>query len=98
MRRSIIATAILLASLAAAGAQPYQMPPDADRCPSRWGAGDERGSANWVKPETILRATKLIKTGEMSGKVSSRSQSLSVNRCLGVPARAVNQGDPRRRW
>jgi kynurenine formamidase len=46
-------------------AQSWQMPPDAQRCPTKWGAGDQRGAANWMKPDTILRATKLIKTGEM---------------------------------
>src|SRR5437879_6721914 len=41
------------------------MPPDNQRCPSKWGAGDERGSANMMKPETVLRAARLIKTGEV---------------------------------
>jgi kynurenine formamidase len=39
-------------------------PPDSARCPSKWGAGDERGAANLIGPKTILSATKLIKTGE----------------------------------
>ena len=43
----------------------WQMPPDSERCPSKWGAGDQRGSGNWMKPETVLRATRLIKTGEV---------------------------------
>lgn len=46
-------------------AQQWRMPPDEQRCPSKWGAGDQRGAANWMKPDTILRATKLIRTGEM---------------------------------
>jgi kynurenine formamidase len=46
-------------------AQSWQMPPDGERCPSKWGAGDQRGSGNWMKPETVLRATKLIRTGEV---------------------------------
>jgi kynurenine formamidase len=46
------------------GAQSWQMPPDNQRCPSKWGAGDQRGAANLMKPETVLRAAKLIKTGE----------------------------------
>ena len=33
-------------------AQTWQMPPDNQRCPSKWGAGDQRGSANMMKPET----------------------------------------------
>jgi kynurenine formamidase len=44
--------------------QSWQPPSDAQRCPSKWGAGDERGSANHMKPETVLRAAKLIRTGE----------------------------------
>jgi len=46
-------------------AQTWQMPPDNQRCPSKWGAADQRGSANMMKPESVLRAAKLIKTGEM---------------------------------
>jgi len=41
------------------------MPSDAERCPSKWGAKDERGSGNLMGPETVLRAAKLIKTGEV---------------------------------
>jgi kynurenine formamidase len=43
----------------------WQMPADSQRCPSRWGAEDQRGSGNWMKPETVLRAAKLIRTGEI---------------------------------
>ena len=50
---------------AALHAQTWQMPPDSQRCPSRWGAGDQRGSGNMMKPETVLRAAKLIRTGEL---------------------------------
>jgi kynurenine formamidase len=46
-------------------AQTWQMPPDNQRCPSKWGAGDQRGAANMMKPETVMRAAKLIKTGEL---------------------------------
>ena len=46
-------------------AQTWQMPPDNQRCPSKWGAGDQRGSANRMRPETVLRVAKLIKTGEV---------------------------------
>src|SRR5262249_42493283 len=34
------------------------------RCPSKWGAADERGSGNHMKPANVLRAAQLIKTGE----------------------------------
>ena len=46
-------------------AQSWQPPADAQRCPSKWGAGDQRGSANHMKPETVLRAAKLIHAGEV---------------------------------
>ena len=46
-------------------AQSWQPPTDAARCPSKWGAGDQRGSGNHMKAETVLRATKLIRTGEV---------------------------------
>ena len=45
-------------------AQTWRPPADAQRCPSKWGAGDERGAANHMKPATVLRAAQLIKTGE----------------------------------
>jgi kynurenine formamidase len=67
----VIATAMTLAlnhtsTLAQTTAQQgWQMPPDDQRCPSKWGAGDQRGSGNWMKPETVLRAAKLIRTGEV---------------------------------
>ena len=46
-------------------AQSWQMPADSQRCPSKWGAGDQRGSGNWMKPDTVLRAARLIRTGEV---------------------------------
>jgi kynurenine formamidase len=59
------ATAVFLLMSGTLHAQKYQMPPDNQRCPSKWGADDQRGSANWMKPEIILRATKMIKTGQL---------------------------------
>src|SRR5215467_878688 len=46
-------------------AQSWQMPADDQRCPSKWGAGDQRGSGNMMKPDAVLRAAKLIRTGEV---------------------------------
>lgn len=56
---------ILLAVPILAAAQGWRPPAESARCPSKWGAGDERGAANHMKPETVLRATKLIRTGEV---------------------------------
>jgi kynurenine formamidase len=50
---------------AALHAQSWEMPTDAQRCPSKWGAKDEVGSGNLMKPETALKAAKLIHTGEV---------------------------------
>ena len=57
--------AFLLAVPLLASAQ-WRPPTEAQRCPSKWGAGDERGSGNHMKnPETLLRGARLIKTGEV---------------------------------
>src|SRR5262245_34169339 len=50
---------------APAQAPSWTVPPENQRCPSKWGAGDERGSANHMKPASVLNAAKLIKTGEV---------------------------------
>jgi len=67
--RTIIVTIAAAATIAAAPApsraQSWQMPPDSARCPSKWGADDQRGSGNLMKPATVLRAAKLIRTGEV---------------------------------
>ncbi len=59
-----ITLALLLGTSTLADAQSWRPPADGQRCPSKWGAGDERGSANHMGRESVLRATKLIKTGE----------------------------------
>ena len=58
---SVLFTAAAIAVTASSSrAQTWQMPPDDQRCPSKWGAGDQRGSGNMMKPETVLRAARLI--------------------------------------
>jgi kynurenine formamidase len=59
-------------------AQSWSPPPPEQRCPSKWGAADERGAANHMKPETVLRAAKLVKTGEVIelGRVLSSDMPL----------------------
>jgi kynurenine formamidase len=56
---------MLVATAASAAAQGWTPPADAQRCPSKWGAGDTRGSANHVKPASVLAALQLAKTGEV---------------------------------
>ena len=68
MSRMIAAMAtlsVLGLGSASARAQDWRPPTDTERCPSRWGAGDERGSANLMTPEIVLRAARLIKAGEV---------------------------------
>jgi kynurenine formamidase len=73
--RAIIASVFILAGVTA-HAQSWQPPTDAARCPSKWGAGDQRGSANHMKPETVLRATKLIRAGEVIELGHALSQNM----------------------
>ena len=77
-----LALGILCGLAGSASAQSWQPPPDSQRCPSKWGAGDERGSGNHMKPETVLRAARLIKTGEVFelGRVLNESMPLSAGR------------------
>ena len=65
-----------------AQAQSWQPPSDNQRCPSKWGAGDQRGSGNHMSPETVMRATKLINTGEVFelGRVLNDSIPLTAGR------------------
>ncbi len=68
MRTTVTFTLTLALGLACADhavAQTWQPPTDAQRCPSKWGRDDQRGSGNHMKPETVLRAARLIRTGEV---------------------------------
>jgi kynurenine formamidase len=57
--------ALSVAAFAAdAAAQSWRPPAPNERCPSKWGAADQRGSANHATPANVLRAAHLIKTGE----------------------------------
>ena len=59
------ALAVLLGiTVTTSDAQTWRPPAENQRCPSKWGAGDERGSANHMTPANVLRAAQLIKTGE----------------------------------
>ena len=63
-------------------AQTWRPPADGERCPSKWGATDERGAANHMKPETVLRAARLIRTGQVFelGRVLSASMPTGARR------------------
>jgi len=63
---SIVVAATLFATASAIAQTPsWTPPPDSARCPSKWGAGDERGSGNLMGPKSVLNAAKFIKTGEV---------------------------------
>jgi kynurenine formamidase len=63
---TIAASTLLFGTVAAQAQAPSWSPPaENQRCPSKWGAGDERGSMNHQKPAAVLNAAKLIKTGEV---------------------------------
>lgn len=51
---------LLLVCEGTAFAQAWQPPSESQRCPSKWGPNDERGSANHMKQETVLRAARLM--------------------------------------
>ena len=66
MTRTTTLTLLTLLGLAStAHAQTWRPPAEEARCPSKWGAGDERGSANHMGSATVLRATQLIRQGEV---------------------------------
>jgi len=59
-------SAAIVSALAHAQSAPSWSPPEpSQRCPSKWGAADERGSMNHMKPAAVLAATKLIRSGEV---------------------------------
>jgi kynurenine formamidase len=60
---SVFFLILLIARVATA--QTWTPPSETQRCPSKWGAADERGSGNLMKPEQVLKAAKLIRTGEV---------------------------------
>ena len=59
------AVVLLPAEAVPATAQSWSPPPPDERCPSKWGAGDERGAANHMGPDTLLKAARLIQAGRM---------------------------------
>src|SRR5262245_37140118 len=64
---SLLGAGTASAQAPAQPAQPpsWSVPPESARCPSKWGAGDERGSGNLMKPQAVVDAVKLIKSGEI---------------------------------
>ncbi len=80
--------------------QSWQPPAENGRCPSKWGAGDQRGSGNLMSPQTVLRASRLIRTGENFelGRVLSPSMPFFGPRRFEIVTKrtVVNPGSNRR--
>jgi len=111
MRRFIVRAACagaLLAGLAgapwrSATAQGWMPPPPEQRCPSVWGAADERGAANLQTAESVLAAARLIRDGKTYelGKVldgtipmsPGRTFALNVQRTSGPNGRNQQGGN-----
>ena len=76
---AVIVTMAGVVSEARVEAQSWSPPAASERCPTRWGVGDERGAANHMGTETVLRATQLIRQGEIIelGHVLSSSMPLA---------------------
>ena len=79
---SILALAASLAFASGAHAQTWRPPPDSERCPSKWGADDQRGSGNHMGPESVMKAARLIKTGQVFelGRVLQENMPLPAGR------------------
>jgi len=88
MKSLVIGVALVMGcgAVSVARAQSWSPPADRQRCPSKWGAGDQRGSGNHMKPESVLKAARLIKTGEVFeiGHVLEANMPISATRRFDV--------------
>jgi kynurenine formamidase len=80
------AIALAFSTTATAQAPSWTVPAESQRCPSKWGAADERGSANHQRPAAVMNAVRLIKTGEVIelAHVLGPSMALSPTRRFDV--------------
>src|SRR5260221_6828436 len=86
-----------------ARSQGWNAPRLESRCPSQWGANDERGAANLQTPLAVLKATRMIREGTVYelGKVlepsiprsGARSYSLNLARTSGPNGRNQQRGN-----
>jgi kynurenine formamidase len=99
MRASILATLICLAAARPAAGQSWRPPTEAERCPSPWGAADERGAGNLKSPELVLRAARLIRTGDVIelGQILSADMPLSPTRQFDVHTKRTTMNPPSNR-
>jgi len=87
-----LGTTALFFFAAGAYAQSWMPPPESQRCPSKWGAGDERGSGNHMKPASVLKGAKLIRTGEVIelGHVLRQGMPLQATRQFNLHMKRTN--------
>ena len=102
MRPIVIGIAVLVAlglSTAAAQSPSWRPPADSQRCPSKWGAADERGSGNHMKAESVLKAARLVRTGEVVelGHVLNASMPISATRRFDVHTKRTFMNKPSNR-
>jgi kynurenine formamidase len=92
MNTPTIVAVLFLAFASHASAQSWSPPADSQRCPSKWGAGDERGAGNHMKPDTVLRAVRLIRTGEVFelGRLLKSDMPFSVGRRFEMETKRTN--------
>jgi kynurenine formamidase len=99
-RRALHIIVWLLAVPLVVKAQGWQLPADNQRCPSKWGAGDERGSMNHQQPRAVLNAARLIRTGEVVelGRILSGTMPFFGTRKFDVHTKrtVMNTGTNRR--
>ena len=64
--------------------------------PSRWGAGDQAGASNWITPEKVLDAAKLIRDGKIYrlGRVSEAGMPLYGTRTFSLKIPGGPTGGP----
>jgi kynurenine formamidase len=102
MRPIVIGIALIVAlglSTAAAQSPSWRPPADSQRCPSKWGAADERGSGNHMKAESVLKAVRLVRTGEVVelGHVLNVSMPISATRRFDVHTKRTFMNKPSNR-
>ena len=102
MRPIVIGISLTVAlglSTAAAQSPSWRPPTESQRCPSKWGAGDERGAGNHMKPASVLKAAQLIRTGEVIelGQVLNSSMPISATRQFNVHTKRTFMNKPSNR-
>ncbi len=90
---------LLFATAALAQTPSWSPPPENQRCPSRWGQNDERGSMNRQNAAAVMNAAKLIRTGEVIeiGHVLSEKMPFFGTRRFDVHAKRTFMNQPSNR-